>query len=76
MKKIIIGVLIGVALSIPAAAFALKGVNSIYDMGSQPDNSVSVFDDAGNKCYVAKGRVTESRAFAGYGYSISCVGKK
>lgn len=72
MKKILLGVLIGIGAAIPAATFAygkaLPWTNVIYQVGepeSRFDDTVSVMDDGDNKCYVLM-RGFESQA-------ISCV---
>lgn len=67
-----LGLLIGLAFG-GGAVLAWGGSNPIINIDSQPDNSVSVFDDGPYKCYVVKGRVTESRAWPGFGHAISCL---
>jgi len=57
MKKILLGLIIGVAIALPVGVFADKVIqtpqaNYIYDVGDG-DIRVEVFDDAGSKCYVA-----------------------
>ena len=75
MKKLLFGFLFGLTLAtvVGVSYAAMHSPNTIYDLSNQPEDSVSVFDDGKNKCYVAKGRATESKAFPGYDYSISCV---
>lgn len=72
MSKILIGLIIGLIIGVSGTALAASVTwkANLKDMG---DNTVSRFDDGDTHCYVTKGRVTESRAFAGYSYGISCV---
>lgn len=79
MKKFILGLLSGAILFTPVSAYAwAQGkayTNTIYNLSDEVD-TVSVFDDADNKCYVVQGRVTESvYKTPGYGYAISCLKK-
>lgn len=62
MKKYLIGLIIGVGIAIPATASADYIVrsqpyaNHIYNVNSSnsySDTKIFVFDDSGNKCYVA-----------------------
>lgn len=74
MKKYVIGLILGVAVSIPTGiVFADKVIktpetNPIYNVSKfRNDADVSVFDDAGNKCYVYHDRYNKERN------GISCV---
>lgn len=81
MRKMFIGVVIGILVTIPASALAanyeLRWTNNIYNI-SDVDNghysgTVSVFDDQGNKCYVARATGGTSSNQAD-NIAISCIG--
>jgi hypothetical protein len=78
MKNILIGIIVGAILFIPATAVAWSNkpipfTNTIYNISDEVD-TVSVFDDEDNKCYIVQGRATESvYKTPGYTYAISCV---
>lgn len=61
MKKILLGVLIGVVIATPIGAGAARYVESKYEMANTfievpyEPNTVSVFDDGPVKCYITRG---------------------
>ena len=75
MKKFLTGILTGAVLFIPITVYAnheghIPIANTIYEVGDG-GISVAVFDDAGNKCYVAyEYRAADSKP------SISCLEDK
>lgn len=76
MKKILIGLIIGLMVAIPASVSAdyivhtTHWTNIIYKSSGQ-DGDIAVFDDAGNKCYVVTSNMS---GYAGGNLnSISCV---
>jgi hypothetical protein len=75
LKYVSIGLICGLILGIGSTALAAT-LGWKANLSSQGVDTVNSFTDGDNKCYVVKGRVTESRAFAGYGYAISCVSNK
>lgn len=70
MKKILFGLAIGLLIALPAGVIAHDQINKpnvIYLLPrdrAYNDETISVFDDAGNKCYVIHSR---------HGNAISCV---
>ncbi len=75
MKKFLGGVMLGALLVVPVGAFAaqytqLPWTANIYKISSPEGaiDTVSVFDDAGNKCYVINSGVNPNA-----GRTISCV---
>jgi hypothetical protein len=77
--KLILGIVIGAILFIPATALASewmwegtkrpKPIYSLHNSGSSI-GFVQVFDDQDNKCYVAS---LDNKEIAGDSVSISCV---
>lgn len=77
MKKLILGIVIGIVVSVPVAAIAkmieLPWSNNIYnisDVEHGVSGSVSVFDDGDNKCYIVRQNFDTS---IGATVNISCV---
>lgn len=74
MKKLLIGLAIGLALGVPATALAayveLPRTKNIYNVSDAETHgaTVSTFDNAGNRCYVVVGNVYKNPA-----QGISCV---
>lgn len=79
MRKLIVGILVGLIIGIPATAVAasyqLPWAKNIYRVGSvEPGTAtVSVFDDANNKCYVLSDRAPYDKPVP---VAISCVAKE
>lgn len=75
MKKLIVGIVVGVLISVPVSVAASQfnetpWAKSIYKFDKQ-EQTVHVFDDADNKCYIATGRwLSHTQSTA-----ISCVKK-
>lgn len=73
MKRLILGILIGLVVALPSGAFAYseanrpKSPNIIYEIDDESIR-IGVFDDADNKCYVAYENRTADSAPA-----ISCI---
>lgn len=71
MKKVLIGLIVGLAVSTTSVAVAynnLPYLNRIYQYNDE--GGIFVFDDADNKCYVI--RETNSN-YGGDQVGISCV---
>lgn len=77
MKKFLVGLLLGVGISISATVaanpYGLPWTNHIYNIpnANEGHSTVSVFDDADNKCYIAQGYSTGVAVHMPV--SISCV---
>lgn len=72
MRNLLLGLIAGIILAVPATAVAAVKINGLPDANEiyQFDNGsgrIEVFDDQGNKCYVARrgGTATE--------VAISCL---
>lgn len=68
MKKLLLGLVVGFMVALPASVFAwnqkqsaqpIKGVDCSTEDGQEYDcnATVYVFDDSGNKCYVVSGGI-------------------
>jgi len=77
-RTFIAGLVSGILLAAPTTVLASRTIETpatkpIYDIGSTKDGDISVFDDAGNKCYVVnryKGNHYEGDV------AISCLRKE
>lgn len=75
MKKLILGFLAGIIIATPVSVVAARVIefpytNTIYNI-SPGKNTISVFDDADNKCYLA---TSELAGYSGGSLTaISCV---
>lgn len=77
MKKFLLGILVGAAIFVPSSVIAARSIEAEPPMANAfmnipyEENSVSVFDDQDNKCYIVRGGYrngTEARTV-----DISCV---
>jgi hypothetical protein len=76
MSKILIGILAGVIMTVPVTALAASNHAKKIMHFDTENGSVSVFDDAGNKCYVASRDKSFANQWGSASVSISCVRMK